>query len=66
MHPLIDIDTLDKLTDAELLRLEAALRELVLTQDLDGADLRRCLASLSNSIFVRLRRSAPASEITLP
>ena len=56
MHPLIPIDDLDRLSDLELIRLEAALRDLILTADLGDADLRRLLASLSNAVFVRERR----------
>ena len=66
MHPLIDITTLEKLTDAELLRLEAALRDLILSRDLSEADLRRCLASLSNAVFVCLTRNGGRLEIGLP
>jgi hypothetical protein len=56
MHNLIPIDELDKLTDLELIELEARLRDLILTVDLHESDLRRCLASLSNAVFVRERR----------
>jgi hypothetical protein len=66
MHPLIDIAELDKLTDIDLLRLEAHLRELILTHDLAEADLMRCLASLSNAVFVRTLRARPALEIRAP
>lgn len=66
MHPLIDIAELDKLTDIDLLRLEARLRELILTHDLAEADLLRCLASLSNAVFVRALRARPVSEIRAP
>ena len=59
MHPLIDIAELDKLTDFDLLRLEARLRELILTHDLAQGDLLRCLASLSNAVFVSARRGLP-------
>lgn len=56
MHNLIPIDEMDKLTDLELIELEARLRDLILTLDLHESDLRRCLASLSNAIYVRQRR----------
>jgi hypothetical protein len=56
MHNLIPIDELDKLTDLELIELEARLRDLILTADLHDTDLRNCLASLSNAVYVRLRR----------
>jgi len=52
MHPLITIDVLGRLTDADLLDLEARLRNFILTADLSESDLRRCLASLSNAIYV--------------
>lgn len=57
MHPLTPIEELDKLTDDELLGLEAELRDLILTRNLRDADLRRCLASLSNAVFVRSIRA---------
>ena len=63
MHPLIAIADLDKLNDFELLCLEARLRELILTHDLTEADRLRCLASLSNAVFVRSLR---VSKIPLP
>lgn len=67
MHPLIPIDELDKLTDLELIELEARLRELILTVDLHESDLRRCLASLSNAVYVRERRVRGTSlEIRAP
>ena len=56
MHHFIPIEALDKLTDLELIELEARLRDLILSVDLDDADLRRCLASLSNMLYVRERR----------
>ena len=46
MHNLIPIEELDKLSDRELLDLEARLRDIILTHDLGDADLRRCLNSL--------------------
>ncbi len=58
MHHLIPIDELDKLTDIELIEVEARLRDLILTHDLTESDLRRCLASLSNAVFVRVMRTA--------
>jgi hypothetical protein len=57
MHHLIPIDELDKLTDLELIELEARLRDLILTADLRDHDLQRCLASLTNAVYVRQRRS---------
>lgn len=67
MHPLIDIAELDKLNDIELIRLEAALRDIIFTHDLARADLLRCLASLSNAVFVRsLREARPVSKIRAP
>lgn len=59
MHNLIPIDELDKLTDLELIELEARLRDLIHTVDLDEGDLRRCLASLSNILYVREHRLRP-------
>lgn len=59
MHNLIPIEELDKLTDLELIELEARLRDLILYADLPEDDLRRCLSSLSNTVFVRTRRTAP-------
>lgn len=60
MHPLIPIHDLAKLTCAELLVLEAALRDLILTASLTDDDRARCAASLSNAVFVlTLRRQAP-------
>lgn len=67
MHPLITIDEMEKLTDFELLILEARLRDLILTRDLPDADLRRCLASLTNAVFARERRPPPTrNEIGAP
>jgi len=67
MHQLITIDEMEKLTDCELLILEARLRDLILTRDLPDADLRRCLASLTNAVFVRERRPHPTrNEIGAP
>lgn len=67
MHNLIPIDELDKLTDLELIELEARLRNLILAVDLHEADLRRCLASLSNAVYVRERRLRGTSlEIRTP
>ncbi|HEV2817040.1 MAG TPA: hypothetical protein VGW40_07450 [Allosphingosinicella sp.] len=60
MHYLIPIDGLDKLTDLDLIELEARLRDLILTVDLHEDDLRRCLASLSNILYVRERRLRPS------
>jgi hypothetical protein len=62
-HHVIPIDELDKLTDLELLELETRLRNLILVCDLDDADLRRCLASLSNAVFVRLRRDRRVNAV---
>lgn len=59
MHPLIAIDEMEKLTDFELLILEARLRDLILTRDLSDDDLTHCLASLTNAVFVRERRTSP-------
>lgn len=59
MHPLIPIEALEPLTDAELIDLEARLRDLILTHDLPEADLLRCLASLTNLGFVIAARAAP-------
>jgi hypothetical protein len=56
MHHLIPIDELDKLTDLELIELEARLRDLILNADLRDNDLVRCLASLSHAVYVRERR----------
>lgn len=56
MHPIIPIEELEKLTELELLGLEARLRDIILTLDLNDADLRRCLASLSNTVYVRQLR----------
>lgn len=58
MHPLMTIGDLDKLTDAELIRLEALLRDLAFAPSLADADLERVLASLSNAVFVRASRWA--------
>jgi hypothetical protein len=67
MHHLIPIDELDKLTDLELIELEARLRDLILNADLHEDDLRRCLSSLSNAIYVRQTRPRLArSEIRAP
>jgi hypothetical protein len=60
MHPLISIEELEKLTEPELLCLEARLRDLILTRDLPEADLLRCLASLSNAVYVLAMRGAEA------
>jgi hypothetical protein len=57
MHNLIPIEELDKLTDLELLELEARLREIILNCGLAADDLARCLATLSNAVFVRQRRN---------
>jgi hypothetical protein len=54
---MIPIDELEKLTDFELLALESRLRDIILTRALDEDDRARCAASLSNTIFVRLRRT---------
>lgn len=56
MHNLIPIEELDKLNDRELLDLEARLRDIILTHELGDTDLRRCLGSLSNAVFVRQLR----------
>lgn len=56
MHNLIPIEELDKLTEAELLDLEAHLRDIILTHELGDADLRRCLISLSNAVYARQLR----------
>jgi hypothetical protein len=56
MHNLIPIEELDKLTEPELLDLEARLRDIILTHELGDADLRRCLISLSNATYVRQLR----------
>lgn len=61
MHPLIPIYELTALSDRELLDLEAHLRTIVLTHDLPETDLRNCLASLSNAVFVRSLRDSPWS-----
>lgn len=61
MHPLIPIEELEKLTEPELLGIEARLRDLILTHDLPEADLLRCLASLSNAVFVLAMRGSKAS-----
>ena len=67
MHHLIPIDELDKLTDLELVELEARLRDLILNADLRECDLRRCLCSLSNAVYVRERRVRGTSlEILAP
>lgn len=52
MHNLIPIYELDKLTDLELLDLEARLRDIILTHDLGDADLRCLLLSLRNIAYV--------------
>lgn len=60
MQQTIPIHELTKLTDAELLNLEAALRDLILTQSLTDEGRARCATSLSNAVFVlSLRRQAP-------
>ena len=56
MHPLITIDELDKLTDRNCSISRLALRDLILTHDLGDADLRRCLITLSNAVYVRQLR----------
>ena len=56
MHNLIQIEELDKLTDQELLDLEACLRDIILTCELGDEDLRRCLITLSNAVYVRQLR----------
>lgn len=56
MHPLITIDDLAKLSDFDLVIIEARLRDLALCADLGDADLRRVLASLSNTIYLRSTR----------
>jgi len=56
MHNLIPIDELEHLTDLELIELETRLRDLILSVDLHEADLRSCLAALSNVGYVRERR----------
>lgn len=66
MHPLIPIEALDTLTDAELLILEARLREILLTQELAESDLARCLLSLRNAVYVRVTRCLARSEIRTP
>lgn len=67
MHPLITIAEMEKLTDFELLILEARLRDLILTRDLADDDLTRCLASLTNAVFARERRPHPTrNEIGAP
>ncbi len=63
MHPLIEIPELEKLTDGELILLEARLREIVLNHDLTYADLRRLLCSLSNAVYVRSLRT-PLSPLS--
>lgn len=65
MHNLITIEDLDKLTDLELRNLEARLRDMILTHDLADTDLRRCLISLSDAVYVRQRRAVrPAISIS--
>lgn len=59
MHPLIPIEDLAKLTDAELASIEVRLRDLVLCPSLDHADRERCAASLSNAVFVISLRGKP-------
>ena len=67
MHPLIEIPELEKLTDGELILLEARLRDIILTHELNDADLRRLLGSLSNAVYVRsLRAPRPRLEIRAP
>jgi hypothetical protein len=53
MHPLISIEELAKLSDSDLRDLEACLSNIILTHPLEQADLRRCLASLSNAVYLR-------------
>jgi hypothetical protein len=67
MHNLIPIDELEHLTDLELIELETRLRNLIRIEDLPDADLRSCLAALSNAIYVRARRPrGGTSTIGLP
>lgn len=66
MHPLIPISEIEKLTDIELLVLEARLKDIMFSRDLPEADLQSCLASLSNASFVRALRERPRSEIPAP
>lgn len=66
MHPLIPINEIEKLTDVELLVLEARLKDIIFSRDLPEADLQRCLASLSNATFVRALRERPRLEIRAP
>ncbi len=66
MHPLIPISEIEKLTDIELLVLEARLEDIIFSRDLPEEDLQRCLASLSNASFVRALRERPRSEIRAP
>lgn len=67
MHPLIPIEELAKLSDRDLLDLEARLRDIILNHDLAEHDLRRCLASLSNAVYaISLRDTQPRLEIVAP
>lgn len=60
MHPLIPIDDLVTLTDANLAIIEARLRDLVLSPSLGESDRARCALSLSNAVYViTLRRKPP-------
>jgi len=66
MHNLIPIEELDKLTEPELLDLEARLRDIILTHELGDADLHRCLISLSNATYIRLRLRGRRVTISPP
>lgn len=66
MHNLIPIEELEKLTEAELLDLEARLRDIILTHELGDEDLRCCLVSLSNATYVRLRLRGRSVTISPP
>lgn len=67
MHPIISIEELAKLSDRDLLELEARLRDIILTHELEDGDLRRCLVSLTNTVYVRsLREGRSRSVIIAP
>lgn len=66
MHPLIPIEELAKLSDRDLLILEARLREIILTDDLSEDALTRCLASLSNAVYVRSLKAQQALTRSTP
>ena len=55
MHPLIEIPELEKLTDGELILLEARLRDIILTRDLpDGDELRAALRETAAHVDERI------------